>query len=59
MQKITSFQQFILEIQLILESHDQIGHAHFFCHAYSKNFDLLLVYVNLYQHAKTHAIFIH
>ena len=29
MQKISSFCQFILEIQSILESHDQTGHIHF------------------------------
>ena len=29
MQKISSFHQFIIEMQLILEPHDQAGHTHF------------------------------
>ena len=39
MLKISLFHQFIFKIQLILESHDQ-------------TFDQLLIFVNLYQHAK-------
>ena len=39
MLKISLFNQFIFKIQLILESHDQ-------------TFDQLLIFVNLYQHAK-------
>ena len=50
MQKISSFYQFILEIQSILEFRDQTGHTHFWPRP-SKNF--WSIYVNLYQHAKS------
>ena len=45
--KISSFHQFTLEIQSILESCDQTGHTYF---------DQLIIYVNLYQHGKNQAI---
>ena len=48
MQKISSFNRFILEIQPILESCVQTGHT-------QKIFDQLLIYVNLYKHAKNQA----
>ena len=54
--KIRSFHQFILEIQPILESHDQTNHPHFWPSQCKKFFDQLLIYLNLYQHAKNQAI---
>ena len=55
MQKISSFHLFIPEIQPILESHD-IGWPHLFLTTLTqKNFDELLIYVDLYQHAKNQA----
>ena len=47
--KISSFHQFILQMQSILESCNQTGHT-------PKKFDQPLIYVNLYQHAKNQAI---
>ena len=56
MQKISSFHLFILEIQSILESWDKIGHTPFVTMANQKAFDQLLIFVNLYRHAKNQAI---
>ena len=56
MQKISSFHLFILEIESILESWDKIGHTPFVTMANHKDFDQLLIFVNLYQHAKNQAI---
>ena len=50
MQKINLFCQFIIEIQSILESCDQTGQN-------QTVFDLLFIYVNLYQHVKNHGLF--
>ena len=50
MQKINLFRQFIIEIQSILESCDQTGQN-------QTVFDLLFIYVNLYQHVKNHRLF--
>ena len=50
MQKISLFNLFIIELQSILESHDQTGHAPL------KIFYQLLIYVNLHEHAKNQAI---
>ena len=52
MQKISSFHQFILEIQPILVSRDQDWPNTFLATRIQKFFDQLLIYVNLYQHAK-------
>ena len=56
MQKISSFHLFILEIDSILESWDKIGHTPFVTMAKQKAFNQLLIFVNLYQHAKNQAI---
>ena len=55
MHKISLFYLFIFEIQSILESRDETGHIHFWPSP-SKNFDRLLIFVNLYQHAKNQSI---
>ena len=57
MQKISSFHPFFLEIQPILESRDQTGHSHFWPRQSKTFFDQLLIYVNLYQHAKKSGYF--
>ena len=58
MQKMSSFHPFILEVQSILESCDQIDHTFltFFTTPTPEFFDQLLIYVNLYQHEKNQAI---
>ena len=55
-QKTSSFHQFILEILPIFESHDQTGPTHFWSRPPKKFLNQLLIYVNLYQHAKNQAI---
>ena len=54
--KSVHFIYLILEIQSILESHDQTGQAHFLTTPAQKNFDQLLFYLTLYEHAKNQAI---
>ena len=50
---------FIIEIQSILESRDQIGHTLFFSTMPNENtFSQLLIFVNLYQHASNTAIWL-
>ena len=56
MQHIISFHFFVFEIQSTSGSHDQTGNAHFLTMPIQKLFDQLLIYVNLYQHAKNQAI---
>ena len=56
MQNISLFNQLILEIQSILEYCDQTRNAHFLTMSTPKIFNQLLIYVNLYQHAKNQAI---
>ena len=56
MQKISSFHQFILVIQPILEFCGQTGKNPFLTMPIQKYFDQLLIYVNLYQHAKNQVI---
>ena len=50
--KITLFHLFIFERQSILDSCDQTSHTHFWPCPLRKIFDQLLIFVNLYQHAK-------
>ena len=50
-QKISSFHQFLLDIQPILESHDQIGHTHFWPWGYN-NFLIKFWFVWIYNMQK-------
>ena len=52
MQKISLFHLFISETQSSLKSHDQTGHTHFLTMPTQKIFGQLLVFMNMYQHAK-------
>ena len=52
MQKISSFHQFILEIESILESRDQGWPGSFLNMPTQKIFWSILVYANLYKHDK-------
>ena len=54
MQNISLFYLFILEIHSISVSHDQIGLVQVM--STQKCLDQLLIYVNLYQHAKNQPI---
>ena len=54
-QEISLFQMFILQIQSILEYRDQIGLTYILTNPNKKNFELL-VFVNLYQHAKNEVV---
>ena len=56
MQNISSFHQFIFEIQSILESRDQTDQTHFLIMFSQKILDQLLIHVILYQHAKNQGI---
>ena len=58
MQNISSSHQSILEVQSISESCDQTDHTHFLTISTQQIFDQLLIYVNLYQHAKKSGYFI-
>ena len=52
MQKISIFHLFNFEIQSILESHDQTGHAHFWLYPPKKlliNFYFMLICINIYK----------
>ena len=55
-QKIILFHQFILEIQSILESRDQIGQIHFRPCTTKKCSINFHFFLNLYQHAKNVAV---
>ena len=52
MQKINLLHLFISKIQSVLDSHDQNSQNQFLSMPTKKIFDQLLVFVNLYQHAK-------
>ena len=47
---------FNFEIQSILEPNDQTGKTHFWPWLLKKNFEQLLIFVNLYHHAKNQFI---
>ena len=40
----------------LLESYNQTGHTHIWPHPPKKSFDQLLIYLNLYQHAKNQVV---
>ena len=48
-----------LKYYLILESHDQTGHIDLWPCPLKKYFDQLLIFVNLYQHAKSVILSVH
>ena len=56
MPNFSLFHQFIFEIHPILKSCDQTVHTHFWPYLSKKFFDLILIFVNLYQNAKNQAI---